>query len=257
MDAAVEEVGCLVPVARKKAEVALEAQLPGLEGPERPPRVNLERANELVRHNTKWGEVGADFLKHVFFDPDGQPRSVVLQDVLQHCLSMETTESAGVVRDSAVRFVEALEASGLLVSVKSPIMHTRYSLNPTPGVVDLLEAPTPIGFKVLEKIERTFEPQRATEFLAERIGAPCKAGTTCADLAARLQDRVFLSTILKDSSLYVEGNHQGFPLRSKISFYLNEGINAGVVKFERLLKDGEEWEVYSLTDHGKRFVGSV
>ena len=255
MDTAIEEVGCLVPVSRKEAEKAQEARLPGRDNPELPPRVNLDKAHDLIRHSTKWGERGADFLKAIFFDQEGQARSVVLEDVLEHCLSRHTSESAWMVRSAAIRFLEALEEAGLVVSLKNPVMHTRYSLNPMQGVTDLLEVSTPIGFSISETIERAFDPKKAAEFLAERIGSPCKEGTTCADLASRLHERVFLSTILKDSSLYVDGNHQGAPLRSKISFYLNEGISAGVIKFERLLNDGEEWEVYSLTSPGKRFVG--
>lgn len=252
METALEEVGCLVPVSRQKRESALEAQLPGAE---KPPRVDLERAHQLLRHTTKWGETGAEFLRNIFADEQCQSRGVVLEDIVQHCKRATTDEPEVVVRQSATRFVEALEESGLLVAARSPIQYTRYSLNPTPGVTDLLEVKTPVGFKVLETIEKPLDPRKATDFLAERIGAPCKEGTTCADLAARLRERVFLSTILSDSSLYIPGNHQGAGLRAKISFYLNEGINAGVVKFEHLLKDDQEWEVYSLTDHGKRFVG--
>lgn len=255
MDSRLEEVGCLVPVSRGRREVAQDAVLPGPESPAHPPRINLEKAHQLVRHMTKWGETGTDFLKAVFFDDDGQLRAVVFTDVLEHCLSKNTIESAWKVRSSAIRFLEALEESGLIVSVKSPALHTKYSLNPLPGVSDLLQIDTRVGARVLETIERDFDHKKAAEFVAEKIGAPCKDGTTCADLASRLKERTFLSTLMKDNSLYVEGNHQGAPLRSKLSFYLNEGISAGVIKFERILKDGEEWEVFSLTPRGNRFLG--
>jgi len=255
MDTRLEEVGCLVPISRGRQEVARDAALPGPESAAYPPRINLEKAHQLVRHMTKWGETGAEFLKAVFFDDDGQLRSVVFTEVLERCLGKNTVESAWEVRSSAIRFLEALEESGLIVSVKSPALHTKYSLNSLPGVSDLLEIDKSVGAQVLETVERDFDHRKAAEFFAEKIGAPCKVGTTCADLASRLKERTFLSTLMKDESLYVDGNHQGAPLRSKLSFYLNEGISAGVIKFERILKDGEEWEVFSLTPLGNRFLG--
>jgi hypothetical protein len=191
----------------------------------------------------------------MFIDSEGQPRLVVFNDVLQHCLGKDTQESMWGVRGAVVRFLEALEASGLIISIKNPIMQTKYSLNPVPGVVDLLETNRQGGVRILETVERGFDHTKAAAFLAERIGAPFREGTTCADVASRLQQRTFLSSLMKDRSLYVEGNHQGGPLRSKLSFYLNEGIDAGVIKFERILKDGEEWEVFSLTSPGSRFLG--
>lgn len=255
METQLEEVGCLVPVSRRKQEAALEAQLPGRENPDRPPRVNLDLAHQLIRHATKWGETGAEFLKAVFFDGEGQFRKVVLEDVVEHCASKESSKSVCGLRSSVVRFLEALEESGLVVSFKNPVMQTKYALNPTPGVVELLEIEKVVGLKILETVEKGFDQKKAAEFLAERIGAPFKDGTTCADLASRLKERTFLSTLMKDGSLYVDGNHQGGPLRAKLSFYLNEGINAGVIKFERIAKDSEEWEMFSLTPLGSRFVG--
>jgi len=255
MESHLEELGCLVPVSRRKQEAAHEAQLPGRENPDRPPRVNLDRAYQLIRHTTKWGELGADFLKAVFFDADGQSRKVVLEDVVQYCARKEQMDSVWGLRSAVVRFLEALEESGLVVSFKNPAMHTQYALNPTPGVTELLQVERVVGFQILSTIEKGFDQEKAAEFVAERIGAPFKTGTTCADLASRLAQRTFLSTLMKDSSLYVEGNHQGSPLRAQLSFYLNEGINAGVIKFERILKDGEEWEVFSLTPLGSRFGG--
>lgn len=255
MENQLEEVGCLVPVSRRKQEVVHHAQLPGQENPDRPPRVNLDQAHQLIRHFTKWGETGADFLKAVFLDAEGQSRRVVLDDVLAHCTSKNASETVWALRVAVVRFLEALEGSGLIVSIKNPALRTKYELNPTPEVAELLQIDKVLGVQILETVEKGFDHAKAAEFLAERIGTPFKDGTTCADMALRLKERTFLSTLMKDSSLYIDGNHQGGPLRAKISFYLNEGVNAGVIKFERILKEGEEWEVFSLTSLGSRFIG--
>lgn len=244
----------LVPVSRKKEERALEAHLPTPEECGLPPRVRLEQASELIRHMTKWGERGGDFLKNVFFDQDHQPRHALLEDMVGHCLGCSGKNSGREVRDAAIRFVECLESCGLIVSAKSPIMRTRYTLNPTPGVSDLLEVREQEGAKILKVVDCPFVEREAAGYLQERIGDPFKPGTSCAELVARLTERTLLSQLLKDRSLYVDGYHQGLLLREKLAFYLNEGIRVGLIKFEVILKDGEEREVFSLTERGSRYL---
>ena len=254
MSSVVDESSVLVPVTRRRVESSLQAPLPNSTSCDIPPRIHLEAANQLIAHQAIWGERVGDFLKRTFFDQDGQPQAVRMDEILERCLRANTEVSDREVRESALRLVESLEGCGLVISSKSSIMRTRYSLNPTPGVSELLELKQQEGAKIAHSLERDFDAAKAAEFLKEPIGSPFLPGTTCADLAARLSERTLLSQLMNDSSLFVPGYLHGPPLRQKVAFYLNEGIQSGMFKFERILKDGEEREVFSLTALGARYL---